>query len=200
MTDIFNQGYASKSTAIRGAKRAGIENAVFANRDGKWYIEPTDKVVEQNDPTPNEELVDATVDGANVGPNRTHDAATEALIEKTHQESRESIARLAGMFEARKESTPEEIEQHRAERREKHNIPAPVKPEKTPSYKEMARSGPEKSTIEKPVQFIHDYLAEHFGKESRKEIIAHLVGHGINVSTCRTQYQAFKKKKEAGNA
>lgn len=196
MTDIFNQGYASKSTANRGAKRAGIENPITEQRaDGKFYI-----VAEQNDPTPNKELVDATVDGANVGLNRTHDAATEDLIAETHKQSRESIARLAGMFEARKESTAEEIEQRRAERREKHNIPAPVKPEKTPSYKEMARSGPEKSVIEKPVQFIHEYLAEHFGKESRKEIIAHLVGHGINVSTCRTQYQAFKKKKEAGNA
>ena len=196
MTDIFNQGYASKSTAIRGAKRAGIENPTTEQRaDGKFYI-----VTEQNDPTPNKELVDATVGGANVGPNRTHDEATEKLIEETHKQSRESIARLAGMFDARKESTAEEIEQRRAERREKHNIPAPVKPEKTPSYKEMARSGPEKSVIEKPVQFIHDYLAEHFGKESRKEIIAHLVVHGINVSTCRTQYQAFKKKREAGNA
>lgn len=196
MTDTFNQGYASKSTANRGAKRAGIENPVTEQRaDGKWYI-----VAEQNDPTPVETLIPATDDDANVGPNRTHDEATEELIKKTHQQSRESIARLAGMFEARKESTVEEIEQRRAERREKHNIPAPVKPEKTPSYKEMARSGPDKSVIEKPVQFIHDYLAEHFGKESRKEIIAHLVACGINVSTCRTQYQAFKKKREAANA
>lgn len=193
MADI-NQGYASKSTAIRGAKRAGIENPTAEQKeDGKWYIVT---VPEQNDPTPNEELVEATP----VVHKPVLSEATSKKADETIAMSRETIARLAAKFPKPVESTPEEIEARRAERREKVGIPAPVKTEKAPSYKEMARSGPEKSEIKKPVQVIHEYLAEHYGKRSRKELIAELVAMGINVATCRTQYQHFKRKAEEGEA
>lgn len=234
MADI-NQGYASKSTAIRGAKRANLTGYEAEQReDGKWYIvqrvlppgtydatvssvkvdATTGKVTmdinvdgvqvtstiaadvdvpEQNDPTPNEELVDATV----ATPQRVLSPEAEAKIEELVQDSHAMTLRLAATFPKPVPSTPEEIEERRAERREKAGIPAPVKTEKAPSYKEMARSGPEKSNIKKPVEVIKEYLAEHFGTRSRKELIAELVAMGINVSTCRTQYQHFKTKHEA---
>lgn len=197
-----NQGYSSKSTAIRGAKRAGMENPVaYKGDDNKWYISDAAEVVgvpEQNDPTPNQELVEG-LDAATPQPEL--DDATKEKIAELHKADAETTLRLAAKFAVTDPyvpSTPEQIEERRAERREKHGIPAPVKADKAPSYKEMARSGPEKSEIEKPVQYIHAYLAEHYGKRSRKDLIAELVAKGINVATCRTQYQHFKRKLEEG--
>lgn len=196
-----NQGYSSKSTAIRGAKRAGMENPVAEQReDGKWYIVASGNVPEQNDPTPNEELVEG-LDAAT--PQPVLDDETKEKIAELHKADAETTLRLAAKFAVTDPyvpSTPEQIEERRAERREKRGIPAPSKTEKAPSYKEMARSGPEKSEIEKPVQYIHAYLAEHYGKRSRKDLIAELVAKGINVATCRTQYQHFKRKLEEGKA
>lgn len=205
-----NQGYSSKSTAIRGAKRAGFEHPVVEQReDGKWYVVTPQLIVvdaegndvpEQNDPTPNEDLVEG-LEAATPQPEL--DDATKEKIAELHKADAETTLRLAAKFAVTDPyvpSTPEQIEERRAERREKHGIPAPTKTDKAPSYKEMARSGPEKSEIEKPVQYIHEYLAEHYGKRSRKDLIAELVAKGINVATCRTQYQHFKRKFEEGKA
>lgn len=128
-------------------------------------------------------------------------AAADAMIEQ----SKETLARLAATLPPRKESTPQEIAARRAERQARiaageHKKPKETAP-KAPSYKELHRAAPEKSVVGKPVEVIHTYLAEHFGKRSRKELIAELVAMGINIATCRTQYQVFKRKQEeAANA
>lgn len=128
-------------------------------------------------------------------------AAADAMIDT----SKETLARLAATLPPRKESTPEEIAARRAERQARiaageHKKPKDAGP-KAPSYKELQRSAPDKSSIVKPVEVIHTYLAENFGKRSRKELIAELVAMGINIATCRTQYQVFKRKQEeAANA
>lgn len=77
----------------------------------------------------------------------------------------------------------------------KHNETVPATPttetvEKLPAYKVLARQSSDKSTIEKPVEFIHAFLNEHPDMK-RKAAIAALVHVGINYSTARTQYQKW---------
>lgn len=65
-----------------------------------------------------------------------------------------------------------------------------VKSEEIPSYKEFARY--DKSAVDKPVGFIHQFLAHHGDKLTRKEAVHALVsGYGVNYSTARTQYQRW---------
>lgn len=63
---------------------------------------------------------------------------------------------------------------------------------KLPSYKEMANYSP--SSIEKPVAFIHQWLANFGADMTRKQAVAALMAFGINYSTARTQYQRWYSK------
>lgn len=214
----MNIGYASKSTAVRGAKRAGIENPqVEQKEDGKWYVVQ---------PTLEPGVYDATITKAKVRkdgsvettikidsdpaiivkdvikPQPELSPETAALAEKTIETAKEDLAKLAATLPPRVVSTPEEIAARRAERRDRidaEKANAPVK-EKIPSYKELHRSSPQKSAIMKPVDVIRAFLDEHYDTMSRKEAIAHLVAKGINMTTCRTQYQIYRKKRLGGAA
>lgn len=179
------QGYSTAATAKRGAQRQGlVDFTVEKNEaDGKWYIV-------NGNPTL------AIVDTGELPVEPALSEETKAKVEKVHAVANEDLARLAAKLPKPVQSTEEEINERRAERRERMGLPDVPQKVKAPSYKEMARSGPQESVIEKPVQFIHEFLAENFGKRSRKELIAEIVAKGINVSTARTQYQHFKKKKE----
>lgn len=200
------QGYSTAATAKRGAQRQGlVDFTVEKNEaDGKWYIHEvsvTDVLVGAADLPAGEHVVkvtDVIVEGGKV--KTTFEPVlseeTKAKVEKVHAVANEDLARLAAKLPKPVQSTEEEINERRAERRERMGLPDVPQKVKAPSYKEMARSGPQESVIEKPVQFIHEFLAENFGKRSRKELIAEIVAKGINVSTARTQYQHFKKKKE----
>lgn len=64
------------------------------------------------------------------------------------------------------------------------------KGKKQPSYKHlMAKSG-KTSLVDKPVGFVHQFLANH-PELSRKEAVAALVEYGVNYATARTQYQRW---------
>ena len=63
-----------------------------------------------------------------------------------------------------------------------------IKAEKIPGYKTFARY--DKSSVDKPVAFIHQFLANH-PNLTRKQAVAALIAYGINYSTARTQYQRW---------
>lgn len=176
----MENGYSSKATAVRGAKRAGIENANIVERDGRWFIETSDQTVETSQPTPQPEL----------------SPETQAKVAKVQMMAKEDLAKLASTLPGPKESTPEEIAARRAERRARIDAEkaAVADAPKIPSYKELYRQAPKKSAIDKPVKFVHEYLAKHYGERSRKALIAELVAFGLNVTMCRSQYQIYRRK------
>jgi hypothetical protein len=67
--------------------------------------------------------------------------------------------------------------------------------EKLPAYKVLANKSGKKSTIEKPVEFIHAWLDEN-SDVTRKAAVATLVGFGVNYATARTQYQRWFKARK----
>jgi hypothetical protein len=71
-------------------------------------------------------------------------------------------------------------------------VKAPVKPAKLPTYKQIATY--KKSTIEKPVDFVHSYLDAN-PEMTRKQAVSALVAQGVNYSTARTQYQRWFSKR-----
>lgn len=60
---------------------------------------------------------------------------------------------------------------------------------KTKSYKQVAHYG--KSTVDKPVGFIHQFLSDNPGMTRKEAVIALTEGYGVNYSTARTQYQRW---------
>lgn len=68
--------------------------------------------------------------------------------------------------------------------------PVSVSTEKLPGYKTLAKTAPAKSTLEKPVEFIHAWLNEN-PDTKRKAAVATLVGLGVNYATARTQFQRW---------
>lgn len=57
------------------------------------------------------------------------------------------------------------------------------------SYKQMPRH--DKSLIEKPVGFVHQFLSDNPGLTRKAAILALVDGYGVNYSTARTQYQRW---------
>lgn len=128
---------------------------------------------------------------------------TAAAVNKLHGMAHADLAKLAKSLGAPVASSNEEIQKRRAARRAEKGIPEPVPVTNTklPSYKDMsAATSGRKSDIEKPVAVVHAYLRENWGTKSRKALIADLVAKGINISTCRTQYQIVKGRIEAERA
>lgn len=209
--------YSSKATAVRGAKRSGIENPRVEERDGKWYILGEVVAADQVPPgtynatietvtvddTGKVEVV-ATVDGTDLTIKSSFEPdlspETRALAEKTIENAKVDLAKLAATLPQPVTSTPEEIAARRAERQariaaDKANA---ANAPKVPTYKEMLRVSPNKSTIVKPIDVIRDYLGKNYAVKGRKECIADLVALGINIMTARTQYQLFRKKQIDG--
>jgi hypothetical protein len=67
------------------------------------------------------------------------------------------------------------------------------KPKRVPSYKLMYNTN--KSAIDNPVKFIHDFLNAHPDLK-RKQAIFELTSRGINFSTARTQYQRWYSERK----
>lgn len=101
----------------------------------------------------------------------TYMAAAEAEAMTSHASNLESVVAAVDAFD-------------------NDQIVTAVKEEEIPSYKEFARY--DKSAVDKPVGFIHQFLAHHGDKLTRKEAVHALVsGYGVNYSTARTQYQRW---------
>lgn len=217
MTDL-TKGYTVKSNATRGAKRMGLVNFVIETReDGLHYIVPAMRITEIHTDTATG-AVTLDVQSAEGEPlkGEWHAAAdsasepqpplsteTAAAVNKLHGMAHADLAKLAKSLGAPVASSNEEIQQRRAARRAEKGIPEPVPVTNTklPSYKDMsAATSGRKSDIEKPVAVVHAYLRENWGTKSRKALIADLVAKGINISTCRTQYQIVKGRIEAERA
>lgn len=67
---------------------------------------------------------------------------------------------------------------------------------KSKTYKQIANY--DKSAIEKPVAFIHQFLSDNPGMTRKEAVIALTEGYGINYSTARTQYQRWFAKQGKG--
>lgn len=210
--NMLPQDYSSKAVAKRGAERAGLTNyRIEQNKVGRWVV--------INDTAPlepgvhNVEITKVKVD-KKTGAVKTGlklvdvpaahqpelSAETKAAAEKTIEMAKEDLAKLAATLPPRVVSTPEEIAARRAERvarieADKANAPEKIK---VPSYKELHRIAPSKSAVVKPVDMIREFLDANYATMSRKECIAALVAKGINMTTCRTQYQLYRKKLGAG--
>lgn len=192
--------YSSKSTALRGAKRAGMENPVaYLNAQGRWEVSDGGEVLgkaddfEMSDAELNKQLVRAEVVADTVDP--------LTVIKTPGDVANADLEKLAAALGPRKDSTPDEIKARREARKAQPKADKPkverVKKDatgKVPSYKELARMAPEKSKIDKPVSVVRAYLATHYGTQTRKEIVAHLVGLGLNLAMCRAQYQMYRNK------
>lgn len=74
-------------------------------------------------------------------------------------------------------------------------VTAPVAETKSVALKTLATK--EKSTVIKPVDFVHVFL-DNATNLSRKEAIIALVDAGVNYSTARTQYQRWFTKNKKG--
>lgn len=198
MTNLITSlPYSTKSVAVRGAKRAGLENFTTEQRaDGKWYIVDATKKADDF------EMTDAEREGQTIRTEIADSKATDAELAAiaTKEVTVEDMAKMAAGLPKRVKSTPEEIAARRAARQAKPAAPKADKPARVPAYKEMARTAPAKSLIGKPVEVIHNYLEANFGTKTRKALIADLVAMGINIHTCRTQYQIFSAKRAAAIA
>lgn len=222
--DALTKGYTVRSNATRGAKRAGLtEFSIKTGDDGLYYIvQPlppgtytaTVAAVQASGDGNVKMSFDVGVAGGTIRMNDTIKPEpeepqpqlapeTQATVNAVQMMAAADIARLAATLPKPVKSSTEQVQARRKERREKLAIPdpQPVAPaaEKTPSYKEMFRNRPNgtRSTAESPVKISHAHYAEHWGKRSRKTLIAEVVAMGINVATARSQYQIYKKRREA---
>lgn len=187
MTDL-SKPYTVKSNATRGARRMGLTDFTIVERDSLFYITvPAQEVQAPATVVPVEE------------PQPELKPETAAAVDKLHGMAFADLAKLAKSMGAPVSSSAEEIKQRRAARRAEKGIPEPVPVvvTKLPSYKDMsAATSGRKSDIAKPVAVVHEYLRANWGTKSRKALIADLVAKGINISTCRTQYQIVKGRIE----
>ncbi|QIG73277.1 hypothetical protein EVC02_056 [Rhizobium phage RHph_N17] len=164
------QSYSSKSTALRGAKRAGMENAVAYESEGRWFISDASEVLGKDDfeATPDELAAQA------FRPSNEEDVSVSKPVTEELVQVIDSMTAIAEQVLADKV----------AEILTTEKAPAKLK-----SYKQVANY--DKSSKEKPVAFIHEFLSAN-PKLSRKEAVIALTSeHGINYSTARTQYQRW---------
>lgn len=205
MTTVFDNTYADKSTAVRGAKRAKLADGTYTvtkTQQGRWIIEPAKADdFEMTDAERGAQATRTEVVAARAG---AEEVAPLTEIKTPGDVANADLEKLAVALGPRKESTPEEIKARREARKAapKADKPKAEKPkkdatQKVPSYKELARMAPEKSKIDKPVAFVREFLAKHYGTRSRKEIVAELVGYGLNLAMCRAQYQMYRNKLKA---
>jgi len=176
----YNTTYAVRASAVRGAKRAGIEDAVIAKNEetGQFYIVRPGAVFvpEQHEgkaptelPTVAKQLAVAAAVATGVSAEKFETVAPilakeVPAVADTHMVGGPVVTPVA------KDAT--------------------VKPVKF-GYKDIARKSPATSQVQSPLDVIWDILnSTEF--PSRKAAIAHLVSVGININTARTQYQHWK--------
>lgn len=118
-------------------------------------------------------------------------AAFEAPADElAAQQGRPSTEEVEGT-DTHGEEAPEEVAPA-AHQANAEDVPAK---EKAPAYKDFANY--DRSSVLKPVEFVHQFLDAH-PELSRKAAVQALVEAGVNYSTARTQYQRwFTKKKGA---
>ncbi|QIG69537.1 hypothetical protein EVC17_054 [Rhizobium phage RHph_Y1_1] len=187
------QSYSSKSTALRGAKRAGMENAVAYESEGRWYISDASEVLGKADDfeaTPDELAAQTlrprtelyrgyTLNFLNDAWNISHPGIDGFAHEgiPTLEEARAQVDHDEDYTPpAKPEMTTEEAT-------------APAAPEKMKSYKQVANYN--KSSKESPVAYIHAFLSANPTLSRKAAVIALTSEHGINYSTARTQYQRW---------
>lgn len=192
--------YSSKSTALRGAKRAGLQDGAFTveqTTDGRWVVSmidqlPIDQAAAIELPTADEQDAEIHSDLANEDSPAGSDAGSDAEyvydpIAENAEYVDENEASVEGVAADADDATE-----------------APIK-EKAKTYKEIANYN--KSAIEKPVQFIHAWLTDQLNMKldgylpalpSRKEAVTYFVSLGINYSTARTQYQRWFSARKKG--
>lgn len=166
--------YSSKSTAVRGAKRAGLDvEGIELHQDetGRWYY---NEIGEGDEP-------DALMIDEKTGEMTRYSELPEdeqlRLAQPKDDSRRIEVARMN-----------KRVAKAKAEKLAVENV-APTA-EKLPAYKVLANKSDKKSSLDNPVKFIHDWLNEN-PDVKRKQAVTTLVGLGVNYSTARTQYQRW---------
>ncbi|AGC35730.1 hypothetical protein ACP46_gp45 [Rhizobium phage RHEph06] len=162
--------YSSKSTALRGAKRAGMENAVAYESEGRWYISDASEVLGKAD--------DFEATSEELAAQEGRPSVESDLIEVTKEKLDEMRATVEQVKTLVKATTEEAAP-----------VAAPAAPEKMKSYKQVANYN--KSSKESPVAYIHAFLSANPTLSRKAAVIALTSEHGINYSTARTQYQRW---------
>lgn len=179
--------YSSKSTAVRGALRAGLGEDAFTvekNAEGRWIVlvipskqdefeaSEAELAAQQGRPSHEDE---------ETGANNIEEADLFKGTDAASDEAAEQAAEVAATKKGRKGKKVEAVA-------------VEVTSPKTPSYKQMTRLA--KSEVEKPLSVIHSFLDEN-PTLTRKQAVAALVAKGINFYTARTQYQKWYTNKKA---
>lgn len=213
MTDLLSTSYSSRSTAVRGAKRHGMEDGTFdvtKKDDGRYYVVLTQGQVdaraefdrqqdeafaaaladepEGSDPS-QEEADAAEVEAAHNAPVPMPEAISDA---RADAEEDAIAGEVIAEAEALETADADEAEQAvAADADDAKDVAA--KPSRGPTYKEIANYN--RSAILKPLEFIHKFLDDN-PHLTRKQAVSELVGKGINYSTARTQYQRWFTKRK----
>lgn len=195
------QSYSSKSVAIRGAKRAGMENPVaYQGEDNRWYISDAGEVLGKAGEVLGK-ADDFEASAEELAKQTVRPTADEELNIETRpmiEEEVDATAKLAAMHAQVDElkATTEETAEDRLRAATNNDFAgnkgvqnAAREIAKTKSYKQVAHYG--KSTVDKPVGFIHQFLSDNPGMTRKEAVIALTEGYGVNYSTARTQYQRW---------
>jgi hypothetical protein len=166
------QTYSTRSTAARGAIRAGhkLESVNIEQlENGRWYFV----------------LIGETIDPAPVNnPPWTPEQQAQHAANVAEKPARK--ARKGKTAQVESEQDDGEADHHVSS--EAQAAIAKV------TYKQAAYYG--ESTVEKPVEFVHAFLSEN-PNLTRKQAVIALQGKGINYSTARTQYQKWFSARKA---
>lgn len=172
--------YSSKSTAVRGALRAGLAEDAFLveqNAEGRWIVLIIPSKQDEF------EADEAELAAQQVRPTTiiTEVEGTEGLEPGVHTVQVEKVRKVRGKDAVR--ITMKVVDE-------------PTTKEAKPlSYKQLPRLA--KSEVEKPLSVIFTFLDANLGL-TRKQAVSELVAMGINFYTARTQYQKwYTKRKEA---
>lgn len=176
MTSTLNF-YSVASSAARGAKRAGVANAVvFQMNDGKHTYIDADNLPEDLELA----LVAHNSNLDTVAPEIVLDLGARLKAANDAKKAAENPAPVAAANGAAVElPKPGEVV-----------VPVSTRS----SYKELARRSPSKSTVANPVDIVWAFVADN-PTMPRKQAITALVNLGINLATVKTQYQKAKSGK-----
>jgi hypothetical protein len=183
MNTISTKTYSDKSTAIRGARRAGLADDAFAvekNEEGRWVVLLIPSKVDQEEGL---EILTKTEEEKKEEAEALEIAEASGTDLPTVEESTEENNGVAADADDATEAPIKDV------------APVAAPAVKGPSYKELPRL--DRSAILKPVEYIWKFLDANPDMK-RKDAVTHFVTNGINYSTARTQYQHwFKKNKRA---
>ena len=211
---MTNQTYASKSTALRGAKRAGMNSEttrVYKNAAGRFQA--IDITLNKQEYAIAYELVKSCMDG--MGGTRpaslesdTYTWVDHTVIMAAFPELSEAQAK--GYFGALTTKRLICVDADGAyisddlwmwmdpewERGyETVNFKLATDPDESLTPPSVAML--HESEIPRPVNFVHAWLGENYGKQGRAASIRMLVALGIATHTAKTQYQIFHANRKA---